>query len=363
MQRLTWEENDEIVFRTWIKETQLSPPKRISIADDTLKADVFYRTASEGSGYIWRGDFQNAKQLLQAVQRRIEQSPTTDFNRYRQDQAHKAQILSRLFICVESNFTINLPRAPDVRKALQEAVDYSGAFVISLRELLGIIGAHEWRKKGVYVPALGSTIHPHYGIFSPVRGEYLDLINKASLPPNIKIAFDIGTGTGVIAALLAKRGIPKIIATDLDPRALVCARENIKRLGFENQIQIQEADLFPEGMADLIVCNPPWIPARPTSRLERAIYDNGSMMLKGFLREIKKHLAANGEAWLILSDLAEFLGLRKPDETENWINQNGLYVVDQIGIRPTHGKATDMTNPLHHARAKETTFLWRLKMK
>ena len=94
---------------------------------------------------------------------------------------------------------------------------------MSLRELLGLIGAHEWRKKGVEIPALGDRIHPYYGVFSPVRGEYVDLVARTALP-SLNKAFDIGTGTGVLSALLAKRGVKKIVATDQDPRALACAR-------------------------------------------------------------------------------------------------------------------------------------------
>ncbi len=69
----------------------------------------------------------------------------------------------------------------------------------------GLIGAHEWRKKGVEIPALGGRIHPYYGrFFSPVRGEYIDLVARTMLPTQ-QAAFDIGTGTGILAAMLAKR--------------------------------------------------------------------------------------------------------------------------------------------------------------
>src|SRR5690606_25974340 len=118
--------------------------------------------------------------------------------------------------------------------------------LVSLRELQGLIGAHEWRKKGVLIPALGERIHPHYGVFSPVRGEYVDLVAEAPLPSQ-ELAFDIGTGTGVLAAVLAKRGVKKVIGTDRDPRALACARDNIDRLGLGKQVKVVEADLFPEG--------------------------------------------------------------------------------------------------------------------
>ncbi len=262
--KLTWAENDHTETRNWVTGSDFSLPKKILLADDRLKASDFYRQASEGVAFIYKGDFQNAKQLLQSVQRRIDKSIHKKssvnslslrelFHRHRQSQAHRARLLSRLLICVEADYKINLSRAPDVRQAISEALEPAaagespGAFVVSLRELLGYIGAHEWRKKGVFIAALDDKIHPHYGIFSPVRGEYLDLINQAPLPASLTCAFDIGTGTGVIAAILAKRGVKKIIATDLDPRALACACENFSRLGYTKQVEVINADLFPPG--------------------------------------------------------------------------------------------------------------------
>lgn len=105
-------------------------------------------------------------------------------------------------------------------------------------------------------------MHPAFGVFSPVRGEYVDLVASAPLP-STESAFDIGTGTGVLAAVLAQRGVKAVTATDQDPRALQCARSNLSRLGYGDQVTVVEADLFPEGTAPLVVCNPPWIPAKP----------------------------------------------------------------------------------------------------
>ena len=89
--------------------------------------------------------------------------------------------------------------------------------LVSLRALLGVIGAHEWRVKGIEIPAAGGRIHPHYGVFAPIRREYVDLVScgasaRASLSSGV--AFDIGTGTGVLAAVLARRGVARVVATD-----------------------------------------------------------------------------------------------------------------------------------------------------
>ena len=316
---------------------------------------------------MWRGDFQNAKQLLHAIARRIDRktgkpatSPTGAFNHHRRAQSQRARTLGMVLLNFEDDYRIDLRRAPDVTQACIEAYGpANGPFVASLRELLGIIGVHEWRKKGIDIPAAGGRIHPHYGVFAPVRTEYIKLVNDTPLPATT-LAFDIGTGTGVLAAVLARRGVERIIATDQDPRALTCARENLARLGFADRVEVIEADLFPPGRAPLVVCNPPWVPARPSSPLEHAVYDPDSRMLRGFLGGLAAHLAPGGEGWLLLSDLAEHLGLRSRAELLAMFEHAGLKVAGRIDIRPNHPRAADKTDPLHAARAAEVTSLWQL---
>lgn len=364
---IVWSENGAEHSARWRSEAAVPPPQRVLIADDRITADEAYRLACEGTALLWRGDFHNARQLLQALAKRAGRklrkqaaSPGEAFNWHRQAQGQRARILGMLLLPLSADYGVPLRRAPDVRAACEEVYGTGKEeSVISLRELQGLIGAHEWRKKGVEIAALGARIHPHYGVFSPVRGEYLSLINEAPLPA-LELAFDIGTGTGVIAAVLARRGIKRIVATDQDSRALACARDNVERLGLQKQVEVIQADLFPAGNAPLIVCNPPWLPARPSSPIEYAIYDPESRMLRGFLEGLPAHLTPGGEGWLILSDFAEHLGLRTREELLGWINAAGLRVITRLDIRPHHPKSTDETDPLHVARAAEVTSLWRL---
>ena len=378
-----WDEAGESKSARWRSEAGVLPPKRVQVVDDTVTADAAYRLACEGTALLWRGDFQNARQLLQAMARRLERksqsshktgkpvaSPAEAFNLHRMAQAQRARTLGMLLIPFSADHQIALRRAPDVQLACNEAYgpadESSVAYIASLRELLGLIGAHEWRKNGVEIPALGARIHPHYGVFSPIRGEYVALVANAPLPKTLvanSCAFDVGTGTGVLTAVLAKRGIVRVVATDQDQRALTCARENIARLGIGGQVEVIEADLFPPGRAPLIVCNPPWVPARPSSPLEYAVYDPDSRMLRGFLAGLAAHLEPGGEGWLILSDLAEHLGLRTRDELLGLIDAAGLQVLGRSDVRPTHPRAADASDPLHAARAAELTSLWRLGVK
>ncbi|WP_277184864.1 class I SAM-dependent methyltransferase [Caballeronia sp. BR00000012568055] len=369
--RLHWEEHGESLSARWRSESGNQPPKRVVIGDDQMTADHAFHLASEGTAILWRGDFQNARQLLLAVARRIEKkprkkkegapaSPLDVFNLHRLSQSQRARTLAMIVLPLDAQYAIPLRRAPDVREACEEAYGPADeASVVSLREVLGLVGAHEWRKNGVEVRATGGKIHPYYGVFSPVRGEYVDLVANQPLP-SMSLAFDVGTGTGVLAAVLARRGVERVIATDVDPRALDCARENIQRLGLSKQIGVIEANLFPEGRAPLIVCNPPWLPARPSSAIEHAIYDPDSRMLRGFLDGLSAHLTPGGEGWLILSDFSEHLGLRTRAQLQEWIDAAGLKVDGRIDVKPHHPRAADKTDPLYAARSKEVTSLWRL---
>ena len=371
---LGWIESDVGRSARWQSEAGVAPPKRVVVADDTMNADTAFRLASEGTALLWRGDFQNARQLLQALARRVDRKPRKPaatprdaFNQHRLAQSQRARTLGMLLIPFEAGHVIPLRRAPDVVEACTQAHgEASAPYVCSLRELLGIISAYEWRRNGVEIPALSARIHPHYGVFSPVRGEYVDLVAKAPLPAALKKAsraFDVGTGTGVLAAVLARRGVARVIATDQDERALACARDNVERLGITAQVEVIEADLFPADRAPLVVCNPPWLPARPSSPLEHAVYDPDSRMLKGFLAGLPSHLGPGGEGWLIMSDFAEHLGLRGPDDLKTWIEAAGLEVVGRLDARPRHPKAADASDPLHAARSAEVTTLWRLAVR
>jgi SAM-dependent methyltransferase len=378
---LRWREDGKDFEAVWRSHSDAPTAARVVVADGKLTADEAYGLACQGTAILWRGDFQEARQMLVALGRRADRAqrkaqrkprPSTvdsaeAFHLYRQARAQRARTLNSLLIPLDGDYSVPLRRAPDIRQACTEAFGPAHApSVTSLRALLGVIGAHEWRTKGIDIPEAGGRIHPHFGVFAPIRREYVDLVVATPLPAacaSTGLAFDIGTGTGVLAAVLARRGIERVVATDLDPRAVACARENLRRLGLAERVEVLERDFFPEGRAALVVCNPPWIPARPTSSLENGIYDSDSRMLRGFLTALPAHLAPAGEAWLILSDLAEHLGLRTRAQLLDEFESAGLRVMGRHDVPPRHPKAADETDLLHRARSAEVTSLWRLAVR
>src|SRR5450759_3238075 len=153
---ITWTESGETRSARWRSESGMPPPGRVVIADDRMSAEAAYRVACEGTAMLWRGDFQNARQLLLALARRADRKPrgkkkataapvsstsrAEAFHLHRQAQSQRARTLGMLLLPFEDGHVIPLRRAPDVRQACTEA--YGAAerpYVASLRELLGII--------------------------------------------------------------------------------------------------------------------------------------------------------------------------------------------------------------------------------
>ncbi|MGQ0505335.1 MAG: methyltransferase, partial [Myxococcaceae bacterium] len=353
----------------WQSESGAPAPSRVAPVDDRMTADQALRRLSQGEHLLYQGDFRNAKQLLDALGRRLKKTPraasslSDAFRTERDARWREATTLGRLVVLLTPELTLRLTRAPDVRCACEEAwgsaSESKTPTLVSLRELLGVLGAAEWRKKGIELPPLGARIHPHYGVFSPTRSEYLDLLPGALSGLAV---LEVGTGTGVLACLLAKRGATEVVATDLDPRAVACAAENAERLGLSQIIRTLQADLFPpSGVFERILFNPPWIPERPRAPIDRAIYDEGGVTLVRFLAGASAYLAPGGEVWLIMSDLAERLQLRPAAWLGEQFSAHGWTVSQQESTPARHGRAQDKADPLHKARSEEQTSLYRLR--
>lgn len=168
--------------------------------------------AEAGTPMLWRDDYHQARQLLAAMKRRFERArparrpPDDDgstaavYLRERQAVARRAHLLATLLVELGPGNVLDLPRAPDVREAATQAFGASDTTTtIPLTRLVGALGAHQWRLRGIEIPALGGRVHPHYGVFAPTRTDYVDLVAAAPLPRRgAGLAFDVGTGTGVL---------------------------------------------------------------------------------------------------------------------------------------------------------------------
>lgn len=378
---LTWEQAGATASAAWWSANSRPAPKTLVAVDDRLTTVQAVKYAAQGTAMLWLGDFYNAKQILSAIDRRLAHGRSgaaarpvigdaDAYYRLRQARAQRSRMMSMILVPISFDApgdaaTVPLPRAPLLGPAVefgyaQEPGFGEGQAVVSLQELIGVQSSHQWYVTGIDIPAVKGRLHPHYGTFLPTRHEYVDLVAQAPLS-NLELAFDVGTGTGLLAAVLVNRGVKQVVGTDIHQRAVNCANENFARLGIQDAATAQLTSLFPEGQAPLIVCNPPWLPGSAATTLDAAVYDPGSSMLLQFLSGLPHHLTVDGEGWLILSDLAELLGLRSRQLLLDAIDQAGLEVVDRLDTAPHHQRASDRSDPLHAARSREVTSLWRLR--
>lgn len=113
-----------------------------------MKPDDAYRQACDGTALLWQGDFHNARQLLQAIGRRIDRQPARystslneNFHLHRRSSSHRTRVLGKLLVLLNDDYTLASRRAPDVRQARLEAYGPpKEPTAVSLRELPGVIG-------------------------------------------------------------------------------------------------------------------------------------------------------------------------------------------------------------------------------
>jgi release factor glutamine methyltransferase len=144
-------------------------------------------------------------------------------------------------------------------------------------------------------------------VYGPAEDTFLFMDSVAQIQS--KRCLEIGTGTGMVAILLAKNG-NEVTATDVNPKAISCAKKNGQANGVS--IKFKRADLFKgiEGKFDVIVFNPPYLPTAAEDKvkgpLNRALDGgpDGLAVTRRFLKDSKAHLNKNGELYTIISSLS-----------------------------------------------------------
>lgn len=137
-------------------------------------------------------------------------------------------------------------------------------------------------------------------------GVLLGAVATADKPQHI---LDIGTGTGVIALMLAQRfSYATIDAIDIDAATSALAVQNFQNSTFKNRIQGYYSSFqnyfkdHPENRYELIVSNPPFfIDALPSAHISKKLARHtGLSFFEEMVQAFSKHLSLRGTAWLIL---------------------------------------------------------------
>jgi len=124
------------------------------------------------------------------------------------------------------------------------------------------------------------------------------------LIPQESSVLDMGTGSGIVAIFAAKRA-KSVMAVDINPVAVRCAKTNVNANHLEKKIAVREGDLFDavsDEKFDVILFNPPYFAGTPKNTFEESMFSD--VIILRFLSEANSHLRNNGQVYLALSDLA-----------------------------------------------------------
>ncbi len=107
--------------------------------------------------------------------------------------------------------------------------------------------------------------------------------------------------------LSAIKNADKLIGVDISSKAVMCSTENAERLGYAQKSEFRLGNLWetigPDEKFDIILANPPLLPAIPESILEMAVADSPEMTLTmNFISGISAHLNENGHALMAFSN-------------------------------------------------------------
>jgi HemK-related putative methylase len=112
---------------------------------------------------------------------------------------------------------------------------------------------------------------------------------------------DMGTGSGVCAVAAAQHA-RRVIAVDISPAAVRCARINVLINALEDVIEVVHGDLFAPVRGrrfDVVLFNPPFIRGTPRNDADRAW--RSTDVAERFAADLREHLTPSGVALVVLS--------------------------------------------------------------
>ncbi len=130
---------------------------------------------------------------------------------------------------------------------------------------------------------------------------------------------DMGTGSGVTGIVAASESL-RVLAVDVNPAAVACARDNAERNGVADRVEVRESDLFQNapGRFDLIIFDPPFRWFRPRDMFERGTADENYRTLTTFFDQANDHLEPGGRILLSFGTTGDI------DYLHHLIAQSGL---------------------------------------
>jgi release factor glutamine methyltransferase len=155
------------------------------------------------------------------------------------------------------------------------------------------------------------TFHVSKDVYEPAEDTFL-LAENLVVDKN-DVVLDMGTGCGILGILVAKKA-RRVVAVDVNPHAVRCAKMNAKLNGVAEKIETLQSDLFSSikknEKFDLIIFNAPYLPSemrKEKNWVERAWAGGptGRQLIDQFISQAPSYLKKGGRILLVQSTLSD----------------------------------------------------------
>ncbi len=254
-----------------------------------------------------------------------------------------------------------LNKAPDIGWFAELYADMAD-FLLPFPQVQGLNSAWQWFQKGIEIPVLKRRLFPFYGTYFPTRFGHLELVETwlQSYNGRRQLAYEIGTGCGVLALQLLQAGFARVKATDNNPNAVESVRRELLRQAPEGELQVTEADLFgtDEDEAELILFNPPWLQGVARSPIDEAIYYEATLFPR-FFQQARARVVATGRVVLLFSNLQQSADASVGHPIEHELAEGGRFTLVERHVRDVESASTKTTRRSRDI-STERVELWEL---
>ncbi len=300
--------------------------------------------------------------LLRELKRFVKQEyPDKSFRGQRDFRSVYHELSNRVLLDVSDN-VLTVKKAPEIGWLKKLYPDISD-FALPFPKVQGLNSAWQWYVKGIFIPVLKREIHPWYGTYFPTRFEHLELFEKwiGKYIGGKKSAIDIGIGSGILSFQMLRHGFEKVCGTDTNPNSIIGLHEAIGKNKDYSNLDLIHGNLFANCnvQSELIVFNPPWLPAKQeVEGLDEAIY-YGPDLFPGFFSQAKKYLKPEGKLVLLFSNLAHITNFSRSHPIKKEIAEGGRFTKELL-LKKSVKQASKKTKRDQNWRSAEIVELWVL---
>lgn len=347
------------------KPSPIEVGKSIDLFDRNTDVEKTINSLEAGNQVLLTGFYNNGLMLTKALQLHLSKKMKNKSFLEQGTYRSAFQKLSNLILIEIEDHKINLKKAPAVGW-LEKLYPDSKKFTLTFPQVQGLNSSWQWYKNGIAIPVLRNKIHPYYGTYFPTRFDHLILFDnwlKRYTGPK-KSAMDVGVGSGVLSYSLVKHGFQKVFGTDTNPNAIIGMTQFMGDTKLSRKIELDHGHLFGkwEKQSELIVFNPPWLPALKGSAGNDEAINYNETLFPEFFAEAKKRLLPDGKLLIIFSNLAQITHVTDEHPIEQELADGGRFVLEKCWKKKVKA-ASGKTKRDQHWRSSEEVELWVLTHK